>query len=274
MSYYILCKVTCDSELTDMLIAELAEINFEGFMENEVGFEAYLPEQDFVNQALDEILDKYHIPVSAIEISRVAQQNWNAAWESSFEPVCIGQQLRIRAPFHEPNLSFPIELIIQPKTSFGTGHHETTYTIMKLMLGMNLSNAKVFDYGSGTGILAILAAKLGATEIFANDIDSWAAENILENLALNQIQPIQFIEGDLSLVPKQEFEVILANINRNILMDSFATLFPMLSVGGNLLISGFYVTDLPDLQNEAEKNGFYFKESTQQNNWCAALFTK
>ena len=274
MSYYILCKVTCDSDLTDMLIAELAEINFEGFMENEAGFEAYLPESDFVNQALDEILDRYPIAKSAIEISRVAQQNWNAAWESSFEPVCIGQHLRIRAPFHEPNPSFPIELIIQPKTSFGTGHHETTFSIMKLMLGMNLSNAKVFDYGSGTGILAILAAKLGAIDIVANDIDSWAAENILENLAFNHTQPIQFIEGDLSLVPKQEFEVILANINRNILMDSFASLFPMLGAGGNLLISGFYVTDLPDLQQEAEKNGFIYKESTQQNNWCAALFTK
>lgn len=274
MSYYILCKVICDSDLTDILIAELAEINFEGFLENEDGFEAFLPEEDFVNQALEEILDKYHIAKSAIEISRVAQQNWNASWESSFEPVCIGQQLRIRAPFHKPNPSYPIELIIQPKTSFGTGHHETTYTIMKLMLEMNLSRAKVFDYGSGTGILAILAAKLGATDIVANDIDSWAAENIIENIALNQTQPIQFIDGDLSVVPKQEFEVILANINRNILMDSFASLFPMLGAGGNLLISGFYVTDLPDLQQEAEKNGFIYKESTQQNNWCAALFTK
>ena len=274
MSYYILCKITCDSDLIDMLIAELAEVNFEGFMENESGFEAYLIESDFNKDALEEILQRYAIPGPAIEISRVAQQNWNAAWESSFEPVCIEDQLHIRAPFHNPDPTFPIEIIIQPKTSFGTGHHETTYTIMQLMLGMNLQGTHVFDYGSGTGILAILAAKLGATQIVANDIDTWAAENILENIALNNTEPIQFISGDLTAVPIQEFDVILANINRNILMESFDALFSFLRVEGSLLISGFYITDLFDLQEKAQSYGFVFKGSTEQNNWCAALFTK
>jgi ribosomal protein L11 methyltransferase len=167
-----------------------------------------------------------------------------------------------------------MELIIQPKTSFGTGHHETTFTIMQLMLDMNLANKKVFDYGSGTGILAILAAKLGATHILANDIDTWAAENILENIALNQTLPINFIEGDLHAVPAQIFDVILANINRNILMESFVHLYPLLVSAGQLLISGFYTSDLPYLKQEAEKNGFVFKSSTEQNNWCAALFIK
>jgi len=274
MSYYILCKISCNPDLTEILTAELAEINFEGFLENEMGFEAYLPENDFNESLFWEVLHAYNLDENAVEIVKMAQQNWNAEWESNFEPVCIANQLRIRAPFHQPDANYPLELIIQPKTSFGTGHHETTFTIMQLMLGLNLNLKRVFDYGSGTGILAILAAKLGAAHIVANDIDTWAAENILENIALNSVQPIQFIEGDLDAIPSQTFDVILANINRNILMDSFANLFPMLATDGKLVISGFYTTDLPDLQLAAEKEGFIFLNSTHQNNWTAAVFTK
>jgi ribosomal protein L11 methyltransferase len=274
MLQYISYKIACTTQLVDILIAELAEINFEGFVESESGFEAYIPEPDYNPIAFNEIMTRYQIAETDLMFSKIAQQNWNAEWESSFEPVCIGSKLRIRAPFHISDARFPMELIIQPKTSFGTGHHETTFTIMQLMLDMNLANKKVFDYGSGTGILAILAAKLGATHILANDIDTWAAENILENIALNQTLPIHFIEGDLHAVPAHTFDVILANINRNILMESFVHLYPMLVSAGQLLISGFYTSDLPYLKQEAEKNGFVFKSSTEQNNWCAALFIK
>lgn len=274
MSHYILYKISCSAQMVDILIAELAEINFEGFVESDAGFEAYIPESDFNLADFEEIMGRYQIAESDLLSSKIAQQNWNAEWESSFEPVCIGSELRIRAPFHESDAGFPIELIIQPKTSFGTGHHETTFTIMQLMLGMNLSDKRVFDYGSGTGILAILASKLGASHIVANDIDTWAAENILENIALNQTLPIHFIEGDLQAVPAQTFDVILANINRNILMDSFASLYPMLTSDGKLLISGFYTTDLPDLQTAAQKVGFVFENNSSQNNWTAAVFTK
>ncbi|MCG9881304.1 MAG: 50S ribosomal protein L11 methyltransferase [Bacteroidia bacterium] len=274
MSNYILCKIPCSSDLKDILIAELAEINFEGFLENDEGFEAYLPETDYSEQAFFAVLNQYELKPTDIDMSVVAQQNWNAEWEQSFEPVCIGSELRIRAPFHESDQGFPIELVIQPKTSFGTGHHETTFSIMQLMLEMDFNNKSVFDYGSGTGILAILAAKLGAQKIIANDIDTWAAENILENIALNSVQPIEFIEGDLHAIPNQTFDIILANINRNILMESFASLFPLLASAGKLVISGFYTSDLPDLQQAAENTDFKYVASTQQNNWTAAVFTK
>lgn len=273
MSNYILCKIPCNPELKDILIAELAEINFEGFLENDEGFEAYLPEAEYSEAMFSEILTNYNLDINSVEITLVAQQNWNAEWESNFEPVTIGSELRIRAPFHEADPSYPIELVIQPKTSFGTGHHETTYTIMRLMLEMDFADKRVFDYGSGTGILAILAAKLGAKTIVANDIDTWAAENILENISLNDSKPIQFITGNLTAVPMQTFDIILANINRNILMDSFMDLSLRIKDGGKLFISGFYTSDALDLQQEAEKYGFEMQESTEQNNWCAIVFT-
>ncbi|MCF8253250.1 MAG: 50S ribosomal protein L11 methyltransferase [Bacteroidia bacterium] len=274
MQNYILCDFTCSSEKSELLIAELSQINFEGFIENENGFEAYLPESDFNQDDLNSILVQYEIDFTNVAIRKVAPQNWNANWEGSFEPVTIGTKLRIRAPFHEPSSDFSIELIIQPKTSFGTGHHETTYSIMELMLNFKMENLEVFDYGSGTGILAILASKLGAKTIFANDIDPWAAENIFENAELNQIENISFIQGDIQAAKSQTFDLILANINKNILMDSFTHLFPLLRENGHLIISGFYETDLPDLTSEAKKCGFNFKEKVTTNNWTAAVLTR
>jgi ribosomal protein L11 methyltransferase len=274
MQNYILCDFKCSSEKSELLIAELSQINFEGFIENENGFEAYLPESDFNQNDLNSILVQYEIDFTNVTLRKVAPQNWNAAWESSFEPVTIGTKLRIRAPFHEPSPDFSLELIIQPKTSFGTGHHETTYSIMELMLNFKMENLEVFDYGSGTGILAILASKLGAKTIFANDIDPWAAENIFENAELNRVENISFIQGDIQAAKSQNFDLILANINKNILMDSFTHLFPLLREKGHLIISGFYETDLPDLISEANKYGFNFKEKVTTNNWTAAVLTR
>ncbi|OYU97220.1 MAG: 50S ribosomal protein L11 methyltransferase [Bacteroidetes bacterium B1(2017)] len=274
MQNYILCKVICEPNLVDVLIAELGDLNYEGFIETDTGFEAYLPESDFNEASLNALFLEYNLPVEKYSFSTVAQQNWNAEWESNFEPVSIDKRLRIRAPFHEPDKNFDLELIIQPKTSFGTGHHETTFTIMELMLGLDFTNKNVFDYGSGTGILAILASKLGAKSIYANDIDTWAAENIFENMALNNVSNIEFLEGDLKAVPSSVYEVILANINKNILLSSFIDLFPLLSKGGILLISGFYESDLPDLMKQAESCGFKLVASVSCNQWTAAHLTK
>jgi ribosomal protein L11 methyltransferase len=273
MQNYILCEINCEQDLSNILMAELGELNFEGFIETDAGFEAYLPEEDFKKEELLLLLKSYHLPEGNILIKTVVQQNWNAAWESSFEPVCIGSELRIRAPFHTTDASFPIELLIQPKTSFGTGHHETTFTIMELMLNMDMKGKQVFDYGSGTGILAILASKLGSNRIFANDIDTWAAENIFENIGLNQAQGIEFVNGDLSIVPAQEFDIILANINKNILLASFNELRPLLKKGGAMFVSGFYETDLPDLMLEANSCGFKLMKQVTRNQWTAAELT-
>lgn len=270
MQNYILCELVCDSHLVEILIAEMGEIGFEGFIENDQGFEAYLPQNEFDEPTLKDLLAKYHFDLKNLNIKTVAQQNWNEEWEQNFEPVCIGSELRIRAPFHLSDPSFPIELVIQPKTSFGTGHHETTFTIMELMLACDMQGKSIFDYGSGTGILAILAAKLGATKLLANDIDEWASENIFENIALNQSVEIEFIQGDLSAITSQKFDYILANINKNILLESFSGLSPLLAQDGTLFISGFYDTDLPDLTAEAEIHGFKVVEKVVKNNWTAA----
>jgi ribosomal protein L11 methyltransferase len=270
MQNYILCDINCEGPLAEILIAEMGELGFEGFIENEYGFEAYLPESEFKENLLINLLVQYEIDSSNLVIKVVPQQNWNQQWEESFEPVSIGNKLLIRAPFHPSNPMVEMELVIQPKTSFGTGHHETTFTIMELMLETNMTGKSIFDYGSGTGILAILAAKLGASRLLANDIDTWAADNILENIALNQSPNIEFIHGDLLSIPAQKFDYILANINKNILLSSFRNLEPLLASNGTLFISGFYASDLQDLLDEASKFGFVLHHQVEKNNWTAA----
>lgn len=268
MNNYILLTIDCEPEMNELLIAELGAVGFEGFLETDTGFEAYLPEPEFNETSSNEIFERYHIKPEQVYKKTMPQQNWNAVWESSFEPVEISEQLLIRAPFHKVEKSYPYVLTIQPKTSFGTGHHETTFLIMKLMLQMEFNNKQVFDYGSGTGILAILASRLGSKNIYANDIDEWAADNIFENTTLNQVTNIEFKKGDLSSVPDIKFDIILANINRNILMDSFYLLSKKLKPDGSLLISGFYESDLQDLLAEAGNQGLSMKHKETLNNWC------
>jgi ribosomal protein L11 methyltransferase len=272
MQNYILCEVTCNSEFSEILSAELGQLGYEGFIDTEKGFEAFLPESDFSEEALFELLAEYGFGKDSVVVRIVENQNWNALWESDFEPVCVGNTLRIRAPFHPTDSDFAMELIIQPKTSFGTGHHETTHTIMELILQENMQDKLVFDYGSGTGILAILASKLGSRKIIANDIDPWAVENIFENMALNEVSNIEFVHGDIGAIQKEKFDFILANINKNILMGSFEPMKSLIKEEGTLIISGFYDTDLPDLLLEAQKAGFNFKNSVVKNKWTAAIF--
>ncbi len=269
MNNYILLTINCEPEMNELLIAELGDIGFEGFLETETGFEAYLPEPEFNETACNEIFERYDIKSTQITKKTVPQQNWNALWESGFEPVLVNEKLLIRAPFHNVEKNYPYVLTIQPKTSFGTGHHETTFLMMKLMLEMEFKDKEVFDYGSGTGILAILASVLGSKKIFANDIDAWAADNIFENAALNQVKNIEFVKGDLRNVPDYKFDIILANINKNILMESFYSLSKMLNQQGSILMSGFYEKDLKDLLEASEKQGLTMIRKEELNSWCA-----
>jgi ribosomal protein L11 methyltransferase len=270
MQKYYTLNVQINEPQKEFLMAQLAELNFDTFLETEEGFEASIPELDLDQTELNELLAQYQIAKPQYELNLVEQQNWNATWESSFEPVCIGNKLRIRAPFHIADPSFEMELIIQPKTSFGTGHHETTEQILSLMLGTAMQNKQVFDFGSGTGILAILASKLGASSILANDIDDWAAENILENTALNEVSNVQFIHGDLAKIGEGKFDIILANINRNVLAASMKLLAEKLNKDGVLFISGFYESDLDYLQPFISQAQLIVLEKASKNNWCAA----
>lgn len=274
MNNYKVFQINCNTPIADILTAELADIGFEGFLENETGFEAYLLEQEFNAYSFNSIIEKYNIKANQITENTIPQQNWNAQWESSFEPVIVNNQLIIKAPFHNITQQYDYEIIIQPKTSFGTGHHETTQSIMELMLKMNFKNKTVFDYGCGTGVLAILASLLGANNIFANDIDDWAFENVGENAAMNNITNIDYQKGDLSIVPNTEFDIILANINKNILLKSFEQLSKHVKPNGIVLISGFYETDLPDLLACCQAFGLNLQQKIVANNWCAAVLIK
>lgn len=271
MQKFLTLTVQCEANVSEFLMAELADIGFDSFLETEQGFEACQDLNNFDKAITEALLEKYQLPKSNYTFEEVAQQNWNAQWESSFEPVVINDKLRIRAPFHLADPSFEYELIIQPKTSFGTGHHETTASILELMLSIDFNHKKVFDYGSGTGILAILAKKLGADFLVANDIDDWAAENIKENVGLNQVSDIQFIHGDLSMVEEKGFDIILANINRNVLQASMKEMAKRLNKNGQLIISGFYEADLSVLEESIQEAGLLVQTYLTKNNWCAAI---
>lgn len=272
MSTYLLFEIICNSDLAEILIAELSSIGFEGFLENDEGFEAYILAEEFEKSKFDEICEQYGISSNQVIEKEIQNQNWNAQWEQNFQPVVISNTIRISAPFHQLQSEYPIELYIQPKTSFGTGHHETTASIMELMLAENMNEKSVFDFGAGTGILAILAKKLGAKNLFANDIDEWASENILENLKLNQMEGIEFKKGGLEVIEQgRQFDLILANINKNVLMQFFDKLRLHSHSASKLYISGFLEKDLVDLEKAAQKAGWKLSNSVLNGEWCAAL---
>lgn len=275
MQTYTTLKITCATNLFDILAAELSELGFEGFMEHEDGLEAYINSNIYQQEETFQLLAKYHVGSNQINVQTIAQQNWNAEWERNFEPVFINDKVVIKAPFHAIAQHFPYEITIQPKTSFGTGHHQTTNLMIQLMLDLDFKQKDVFDYGSGTGILAIFAKLLGSKQVQAIDIDNWAAENTIENMRLNNIQGIAFTQCNLlGFEPTINFDIVLANINKNILLDSFERLSVLLKQGGVLLISGFYVSDLQVLAQSASACGLQLKNWLELEDWCAAKLEK
>ncbi len=272
MDAYFEFQIRCNEDIREQLIAELADEDYEGFVETDSGFSAYIQSSRFKREVFEQVLVKYGIDPNAVAQSHIDQQNWNAQWEAGYEPIIIDDNVIVKAPFHKIEKAYPYELLIQPKNTFGTGHHETTQLMLRLMLQENLRNKRVFDYGSGTGVLAIMAAKMEAQSVYAIDIDDWSAENIFENTQLNEVDNIEFEQGDLNVVKPQQFDVILANINKNILLFSFDQLSRLTIPGGILLISGFYESDLEDLKQPAAQVGYTLMQHIVLNNWCAASF--
>lgn len=272
MESYFEFNINCNEDIREQLIAELSEENYEGFIETENGFSAYVPESFFKREVFEQLLVKYEINPETVPQRTIAQQNWNAQWEAGYEPIYINNEVVIKAPFHQLEKSFRFELIIQPKNTFGTGHHETTQLMIRLMFQQKFENKNVFDYGCGTGVLGIMAAKLGAKHIYAIDIDEWSIDNVPENMRLNDVENLVFEKGDLSIVKPQQFDMILANINKNILLESFEKLSKLLVESGSLLISGFYESDLADLKKAAKKFNLKFHQHITLNNWCSAEF--
>jgi len=253
------------TEQSEMLIAELAQQNFEGFEEEETSLKAFIPEKDFDETVLNEIASQHNL---SFQKSIIEETNWNQVWESNFEPVIVDDFVSVRAEFHAQEKNAEHEIIITPKMSFGTGHHATTYMMIQQMRGIDFKNKKVFDFGTGTGVLAILAEKLGAEKILATDNDQWSINNAAENIAENDCHKIDIMLS--SVVPcEDEFDVILANINKNVIIENLSALYHQLLPGSILLLSGLLIADKDDTLKEAEKFKFKVFNIIERNNWLS-----
>ena len=259
---------------TEILIAQLGFVGFESFVENDAGVIAYIQKPDWNIGILDDVFilnsDEFSVQY---DYKEVAQTNWNAEWEKNFDPIQVDDLVSIRAPFHEnPNLEY--DIVIEPKMSFGTGHHETTHMMVQHLIELDLQDKKVLDMGCGTGILAIFAEMKGAQPLEAIDIDHWCYENSVENAERNNCQHISVYEGDASLLKGKEYDVIIANINRNILLKDMKTYTDCLRQKGTLLLSGFYQEDIPLIDEEVTKYGLKFDGKIVRNNWVALRYIK
>ena len=267
-------KINPKEPATEILIAELGNLNFESFLETEEGLTAYIQKEDWHTNILDEvfILQSKEFNIVA-EYSEIAQTNWNAEWEKNFNPIIVDNLVSIRAPFHNnPNVKY--DIVIEPKMSFGTGHHETTHMMVQHLLQLKLENKKVLDMGCGTGILAIFAEMKGAKPIDAIDIDNWCYLNSIENAERNNCNSISVYEGDASLLNNKNYDVIIANINRNILLNDIKIYANCLSSGGILLLSGFYKEDFTIINKEAENQNLKLDGELTKNNWMSLKFVK
>ena len=259
---------------TEILIAELGAVGFESFVENKNGVTAYIQKEDWDSTILDAIFvlksDEFLIEYNQNEVE---QTNWNAEWEKNFTPIQVDELVSIRAPFHEnPNLKY--DIVIEPKMSFGTGHHETTHMMVQHILQLDLENKKTLDMGCGTGILAIFAEMKGAKPIDAIDIDNWCYENSTENVTRNNCHNISVYEGESSLLVNKKYDVIIANINRNILLMDMEVYTNCLNEKGVLLLSGFYEEDIPIIDAEVSKYNLKLETFIQRNNWVALKYNK
>jgi ribosomal protein L11 methyltransferase len=281
--YHTRLQVVCDPEFSEILMAEIAEVGFDTFMETEKGFEAYVEEKKFDAEQLDEVKEKYKAVNPLLFFwDTIQKKNWNEEWEKNVEPIIVDDRCLIRAEFHKiENLpagkhgKYPYEIIITPKMSFGTGHHQTTYLMIKNQLDMDHANKRVMDAGCGTAILSIMASKMKAKEIEAFDIDEWSVINGKENIENNYCPNIQIHQGKIDEMNfKGKFDVILANINKNVLLAEMKMYSSYLANNGQLLLSGFYTKDIPDLLEEAHKHGFVESNRDERENWAVLLLRK
>lgn len=257
---------------SDILIAELGEAGFESFVENEEGVLAYIQKEDWSEDLLESvvILKNENFKIS-FQLKEIEQENWNASWESNFNPIQVDDRCVVRAPFHKkPNVNF--DIVIEPKMSFGTGHHETTFMMLQHILDHNFKGKSVLDMGSGTAVLAILAAMKGAESVDAIDIDHWCYLNAKENVSRNNCEQIHVFEGDVNLLTTQKYDVIIANINRNILLSDIPKYAKCLNAKGILFLSGFYEEDIPMISSKCEEVALKFEKNLKNNNWVAVKY--
>lgn len=272
---YLSVNISCKPEFTEIIIAELAELNYDSMMETDAGLEAYIKPAVFNEEDLKTLFKRYKQAEISYTVEEVQERNWNEEWEKNYDPISVEDKILVRATFHQALPEVEHEIIINPRMSFGTGHHDTTYLMLKSQLEIDHKNKRVLDAGSGTGILAIMAEKLGANDIIAYDNNSWSAENAPENVGLNHCKHIKVMEGTIdTLNLNGQFDIILANINKNVLLDEMSSYIDYLNANGTLLLSGFYKQDEEDMINAARNNQLELISKATRNNWCSLRFQK
>lgn len=275
MDYILLsCKITPLNPGAEIITAQLSDIGFESFEETEQGVNAYIQAKLFNPQKVKEVVASATSIQVEYEEKLIPAQNWNAVWESNFEPVIIDGICSVRAPFHPKPEGVEFDLIIEPKMSFGTAHHETTSLMISYLLKTDVAKKNVLDMGCGTAVLAILAGLKGAKNITAIDIDEWPVNNAIENARNNNLPHIEVIMGGAEQLGKKTFDIILANINRNVLIADIPAYAKVLNPNGSLFLSGFYKEDLEQITNIAFENGLKFVSFETKNNWAAAQYLK
>lgn len=263
-------------ENIELLMGLLSQYEFDSFVENDIGFVGYIKKNEFdfliEHNELDDI---NKIVPFTFESTEVEDKNWNEEWEKSFSPIQIDNKLFIRAPFHEKNNQVDLEIIIEPKMSFGTGHHSTTFLMAESMFDLEFENKTVLDMGCGTGLLAILASKLSANKVFAVDIDEWSYNNSIENCSLNSCENIEILQGDVEIIKEfPTFDIVLANINRNILLQDIPFYLNKLEEKGVLIISGFYSEDEQYFLDKQDEWGVTLIKRKERENWLCLMFQK
>jgi ribosomal protein L11 methyltransferase len=258
-------SISANEQMQEVLISQLSDLGADGFEQTEDRLLAYFNEVTLKSYEISQLLKDCEFSMCTIQ-----EQNWNQLWENNFEPVTVDDFCTIRAEFHKKPLVTEHEIIITPKMSFGTGHHATTYLMIRQMKEIDFNNKSVFDFGTGTGILAILGEKLGARKIIAIDTDTWSRENAIENIERNSCRRI--LVEQTSRIPGEKFDIILANINRNVLLENMSELKKHLADDGILLMSGLLTTDEKIIVESASGYQFLLTEKRERNNWISLLF--
>lgn len=272
--YHTRLIVRCDPAFSEILLAEIAQAGFDTFLENEEGFEAYANGQQYDQLAIENIQLKYsQVNPLSFTWRQVEQKNWNEEWEKSYDPIVVDNKCLIKASFHKINEQYPYEVTITPKMSFGTGHHQTTYLMVKAQMTINHQDKTVMDAGSGTAILSIMASKLGAKRVDAFDIDEWSVINGQENVEVNRCVNISIRQGKINDLHFADcFDIILANINKNVLLYEIPQYAAYLNPTGYLLLSGFYEEDIPDLMARAADYRLLLAGQDVREGWACLLF--
>jgi ribosomal protein L11 methyltransferase len=271
--------VPFDEEIVEILVAFLGEEGFDSFLPTDEGIKAYIPEGLFSADAVERVTrSSVFSGKHAITWERagIPPRDWNKLWEESFTPVTVAGRVHVRATFHEPAPDIEHDIVIDPKMSFGTGHHPTTLLVIEAILELQptMRGKAVLDMGCGTGILAILCARAGAARVTGIDIDEWAYHNARENIAANGVRGVEILVGDARLLEgsDERYDLVLANINRNILLEDMPRYAAVLREGGTLVLSGFYPEDLPLLEARAGEFALVRRETRLRDGWCAAIF--